>query len=277
MGQEKRRWMERLEEEASEAKVEWIREQLDDADADENTEGWAELAEQFEIREGYGEFDDADWHVHGKTRLGIFMVNMSASLSILDLTDKTFYPKNLLVMLHAHVVTAVEAYLSSTFIAVALSSDEYMRKLVETDPTLANRPLFLKDIFSKRKTLEVDLRKYLKEIIFHNIVRAKQMYKAVLGIDFGDVRWLIKAVEIRHHCVHRAGSDRDGNEVALTDKSISELIERASSFVGSVEAEVKMLPDPSGSDFFANLDAAFPDTPDDGPHDFDIPDLDPVK
>jgi hypothetical protein len=204
-------------------------------------------------------------------------MNMSASLSILELTERTFYPKNLLVMLHAHVVTAIEAYLSSTFIAMALCSDEYMRRLVETDPTLAKMPLSLKDIFSKRKTLQVDLRKYLKEIIFHNIVRAKQMYKAVLGIEFGDVRWLIKAVEIRHHCVHRAGSDRDGNDVALTDESISELIERASSFVGAVEAEVKRLPGPSVSDFFSNLDALFPDTPDEGPHDFDIPDLDPVK
>jgi hypothetical protein len=53
MGQEKQRWMERMEDEASAAKAEWIREHLDNAEANENTEGWTELADQYDAQDSY--------------------------------------------------------------------------------------------------------------------------------------------------------------------------------------------------------------------------------
>ena len=48
MGLAKQRWMERMEDEAWEERAEWIRERLDDPEADEDTEGWNELSEEFD-------------------------------------------------------------------------------------------------------------------------------------------------------------------------------------------------------------------------------------
>jgi hypothetical protein len=151
-------------------------------------------------------------------------------------------------MLHAHIVTTVEAYLSSTFIEKALSTELFMRKLVETDPEFAKRKFTIKEIFTKRDSLKDDLRQYLKDLIFHDVAKVKEMYKSVLEIDFGEIGWLFQAVVLRHDCVHRAGYDKDGNEVPLTKTSIKELIEQCAALVHEVESSVMSLP--VDSDFF---------------------------
>ena len=87
-----------------------------------------------------------------------------------------------------------------------------------------------------------DVGKYLQDLIFHKIDKVEPMYKSVLGINFGDVKWLFEAVALRHHCVHRAGYDKDGNEVNLGKENIELLISSCSKLVTNIEAEVKKLP-----------------------------------
>ena len=245
MGLAKRMWMEQEEQEYMDAKSKWIQEKLNDPDADEYTEGWDLHSDDYDlIQSGQGRyFYEDDWSVHGKSRIEIFDENLEASEEILSLAFGISSTKNLLVMLHAHVVTSVEGYLSSTFIEKALSADPFMRRLVESDPEFAKRKFTIQEIFTKRDSLKDDLSQYLKDIIFHDIARVKEMYFSVLDIDFGEIGWLFKAVQLRHHCVHRAGYDKEGNEVHLTHVSITELIERCSTLVHEVESKVMNLPE----------------------------------
>lgn len=242
MGLAKQRWMEQQEDE----RAEWIQERLSDPDADEFTEGWNELAEEYDsIREQ--DYED-DWSVLGKSRIEIFNENIEASSEILSvsLSDASF--RNLLVMLHAHVVTSVEAYLSSTFIEKALSAEPFMQRLVENDPEFAKRKFTIAEIFTKRENLKNDLSQYLKGLIFHDIAKVKAMYLSVLDIDFGEIGWLFEAVALRHHCVHRAGYDKDGNEVNLTKESIKKLIEQCETLIHETESMIMSLPE--NGDFF---------------------------
>ena len=65
------------------------------------------------------------------------------------------------------------------------------------------------------------------------------MYKDVLDIDFGDdIRWLFDAVILRHDCVHRAGYDKDGNEVELDKEKVALLINKCKQLVENIEAEL---------------------------------------
>lgn len=50
------------------------------------------------------------------------------------------------------------------------------------------------------------------------------MYETVLNHKFSDLSWLFKAVEIRHHCVHRAGYSKDGEKVDISVESIADLL-----------------------------------------------------
>lgn len=244
MGLVKHYWMEQQEEE----KAEWIREQLNDPDADEYTEGWDELAATYDesCYEAEHDYED-DWSVEGKSYFEIFVENMHACKEILEVSLSHTSSKSLLVMLHAHVVTAVEAYLSSTFIQKALSAELYMRRLVENDPAFAKRKFTIQEIFTKQESLKSDLSQYLKDLIFHNIDKVKPMYLSVFEIDFDESTWLFDAVSLRHHCVHRAGYDKDGNEIELNKESISKLIVQCSTLVNSVETAISELPEDSTS------------------------------
>jgi len=230
------------EENHREAKIEWIRNELGDSEADENTEGWDDVSEKFDqiMAEQYYEenlYDEDYWGVEGKSKLQIFNEILDSSTELLSLPVSTHVSKNILVMLHGHIVAAVEAYLSSTFIDSVISSDDLLRKLVESDPVFAERKFSMKEIFIKKEQLKEDVKKYLKNIIFHDIEKIKPMYKDVLGIDFGDVGWLFKAVLLRHHCAHRAGYDKDGNEVDLDQEKIKSLMANCSDLVHRIELE----------------------------------------
>jgi hypothetical protein len=245
MGLAKQRWMEQQDEE----RTEWIQEQLGDPDADEFTDGWDELAAEYDANHSSPDYDyEDDWSVLGKSRIEIFNENIEASSEILSISLSGASSKNLLVMLHAHVVTSVEAYLSSTFIEKALSAEPFMRRLVENDPEFAKRKFTITEIFTKRESLKSDLSQYLKDLIFHDIAKVKAMYLSVLDIDFGEVRWLYEAVALRHHCVHRAGYDKDGNEVNLTKESIRKLIEQCETLIQETESMIMSLP--GNGDFF---------------------------
>lgn len=177
MGLAKQLWMEQQEEEYREERAAWIRERLGDPEADESSDGWSRLEGAYEsFHSGSGldyDYDD-DWEVQGKSTLDIFKENIEASREILSLPISNGSKKNLLVMLHAHIVTAVEAYLSATFIEKALETEERMRKLVETDPEFAKRKFTIQEIFTRKEGLKDDVRQYLKDLIFHDIAKVKK-------------------------------------------------------------------------------------------------------
>lgn len=245
MGIAKQLWIEQQADEYLEERAAWIRERLGDPEADESTFGWSRLENEFELlHSGSGrdyDYED-DWEVEGKSTLEIFKENIEASREILSLPISIGSKKNLLVMLYAHIVTAVEAYLSATFIEKSLETEELMRRLVETDPEFAKRKFTIQEIFTRKECLNDDVRQYLKDLIFHDIAKVKEMYKAVLDIDFGDVRWLFKAVALRHDCVHRAGYDKNGNEAPLTKESVLSLADQSSILIAMVEDAITQLP-----------------------------------
>ena len=138
-------------------------------------------------------------------------------------------------MLFAQVVTAIEAYLASSFISTVVNSDTLIRKLVETDPELAKRQFSLKEIFTQWEDLKFLVARYLKDLIFHDLKKVKPMYLSVLDIDFGDVAWLFKAILIRHDCVHRNGFDKDGNQHQIESEAIIELVKQCTHLVSQIE------------------------------------------
>lgn len=238
MGLVKQHWMEHLENQASEKKEEWIRDRLEDPDADEETKGWDDLSEEYDRTHQYQEFEqyEDDWAVEGKSRHEIFEENIRATLDILSQSVKSKYEKNLIVMLYAHVVASIESYLSSTFIHYALITENHMRLLVESDPEFANRKFSVREIFTKRESLKSDLSEYLKGLIFHNIEKIMPLYRKVLQVDFGEVSWLFRAVKNRHNCVHRAGYDKEGNEMALKKEDVVKLTEDSIKLIEKIES-----------------------------------------
>lgn len=143
------------------------------------------------------------------------------------------------VMLYSHLVASAEGYLYSTFTKFVTQHDSLLRKLVETDPEFSKQKFSLSEIFVSRETLKDTIDKYLKDLIFHNMKKTKEMYLSVLGFDFGHIPWFFRAVNLRHHCVHRGGYDKDGNSLNINSDVILTLMNHLSDLIEAIEVRVK--------------------------------------
>jgi len=187
--------------------------------------------------------DELEWFIGSKTQIEIFnnQIKSVEKLLEVEVDEETFF--SLLVMLHGHVVAAIEAYLASTFIHQVTNSEELTRKLIETDPTFSKMKFTLKEIFEKQEGLKLTVATYLKDLIFHDLKKVKPMYKDVLECEFGDITWLFQAVLTRHHCVHRAGLDKEGEQVEISIGSIKELVAKAVALTSEIEKKVSAVPE----------------------------------
>ncbi|TCG05863.1 hypothetical protein BZM27_30470 [Paraburkholderia steynii] len=187
------------------------------------------------------EDDELRWIIESSEQLDTYRDVLRNAYRLLQAPVAEDLKASLCNMIYAQVVTAVEAYLSGTFIRTVVNSDMLIRKLVMTDPALANRPLLLKDMFSQLEGLKLTVAKYLQDLIFHDLKKVKPMYASVLDIDFGDIGWLFKAVLIRHDCVHRNGVSKEGEPTGVDEPAIVELIRNCSSLVVDIDQQIQFL------------------------------------
>ncbi|WP_439894395.1 hypothetical protein ACS7SF_22830 (plasmid) [Ralstonia sp. 25C] len=195
------------------------------------------------VMDAIHEDEEISWVIELTEQLDNFRKVMTDVVALLKISTAGDTKITLFNMLYAQAVTAVEAYLSGIFIHTVVNSNALIRKLVETDPELSKRQFSLKEIFTQWEGLKILVAKYLKDLIFHDLKKVKPMYRDVLGIDFGDVGWLFKAVLIRHDCVHRNGVDKDGNPTGIEEEHVIDLIKKCSALVANIDEQVQYVLD----------------------------------
>lgn len=181
---------------------------------------------------------ELEWEIESLDQSGIFNSHLESIETLLDLHLDQQTTFNLLVMLHGHVIASIEQYLSSIIIHEVTNSDDLTRKLIETDRELGKKQFALKDIYLHHGELKKTVAAHLKSQIFHKMDKVKPMFESVLGFKFGDISWLFKAIIVRHHCVHRAGYDMNGNKVTISAESIRDLLNKSRLLVGEIEIHV---------------------------------------
>ncbi|EKP0260058.1 hypothetical protein JFQ93_001304 [Aeromonas sobria] len=200
--------------------------------------GYVSLA-PWELEDPEG--DELEWEVYHSHQMDMFNKQVAEIPKIIQMNITGNTQFSLLVMLHAHVVSALEHFLSTTFIHHVTNSDKLTRKLIETDPAFGNRKFTVNEIYAQHSNIKSTVAEYLKSIIFHDIRKVKPMYLEVLKYDFGDVSWLFKAIIVRHDCVHRAGYCKEGRPVTLSIESINELVRNCRNIAESIDAHVQEL------------------------------------
>lgn len=240
MGRQKEEWMRQQE---LAPMYDWIEENYGDDAGEEGSEEWEEAVQAYEdycegvIRREEEEYlqEELEWYIYTQSQVGKFNTQTQSVSELLEVQASDEAQFSLLVMLHGHIVAAVESYLASTFIHRVTNSEILIRKLVETDPVFSKMKFTLKEIYEKHENLQLTVATYLRDLIFHDLAKVKPMFKEILGCDFGDITWLFEAVKIRHHCVHRTGLDKDGKRVDLSKESIRNLAARSHELIHSVE------------------------------------------
>ena len=226
--------------------VEWIEENIGEDAGEVDSPEWDKAVQayyDYHERQQIMEMEDYyqseyEFYLNEKSPSGTFkrqIRNIKDLLKVETTSDAHF---SLLVMLHAHTVASLEAYLASTFMQKVLNSDVLIRKLVESEPIFSKEQFTLKEIYIQHERINSKVADHLKKLIFHRIRKVKPMFKTVLNIDFGDIGWLVKAVDMRHHCVHRAGIDYDGNRVDITVESVLMLVSSSSLLVENIDYSI---------------------------------------
>jgi hypothetical protein len=229
---------------------EWLEDHYGDDAPEEDTAEW-DLAYQefcdeherkaFEDMEDYY-YSEYQWLLSSKSTYGNFLRETKNIGNLIKIeTDNESY-FSLLVMLHAHTVASLEAYLAATFIQKVTKTEALIKKAIETDKKLSERSLSFKEFYEEEKVKKI-ITGHFGKIVFHDMNKVRPLFKKVLGIDFGDIEWLIEAVEIRHHCVHRAGLNREGEPIDLTAETIAKLVSDSRKLVGKIESELLEVPE----------------------------------
>lgn len=179
------------------------------------------------------------WESESKTHFKIFRETADNIASLLRLGVPEASMFSLRVMLFMHSVSAIESLLQSTFLHEVTASEEYMRRFVEYDQELKNRPMVLGNLFKEREEIEETVRNRIGKILFHNIALVAGHYDKVFGLQLGNVSWLRKAVVKRHDCAHRAGYTKCGERIELSDNEIGDFLESCRDLANSVEVHFR--------------------------------------
>lgn len=147
-------------------------------------------------------------------------------------------------MVFSQQVTALEAYLGDTLISAVMSDAAAMQRLIEQDEKLVKEKFSLVEISKEPTLVERKVREHLRSILYHNLAKVDVLYNIALGIrileEAKDSVSLLKAVTLRHDCVHRNGFDKDGNELQVfTKQFVQDTADLIRDFVESIERAIR--------------------------------------
>jgi hypothetical protein len=142
--------------------------------------------------------------------------------------------------LYITAIGTLETFLSETFINLIDENPDYFRNFVETYPNFKKRKFQLNDIYSEYDKLQETAKKEMLEVIYHNLEKVKNMYISAFKIKFPDISELSKAVNTRHHLVHRSGKTKDGAEVIIDKETVSKLSYQISDFVENISVSLNL-------------------------------------
>ncbi len=149
--------------------------------------------------------------------------------------DMKFY---LYKLLYANLITSMEAYLSDTLIKYVTENDGYLRKFTETYRPFRNQTFTTDDIFNRMDHLKDIVKGELRELMYHNLPKIKQIFMDSMDVDIGVIKDLYKAVLIRHDIVHRNGKDKDGKEHVITKENVEQLCALVNDFIYNIECQL---------------------------------------
>ncbi len=145
-------------------------------------------------------------------------------------------------LLYANVIATMETYLSDAFINTVVSDEELMRSFIESTPEFKTVKISLADVYKAAEKIEQRAKKYLADVVWHNLSRIKPMYKSVLGIEFGTaLGQIFEGIRKRHDIVHRNGKTKSGEEILITKEDVKDLFSRVETFIKEVDEKLSKM------------------------------------
>ncbi|EXI84546.1 MAG: hypothetical protein AW11_03843 [Candidatus Accumulibacter regalis] len=147
-------------------------------------------------------------------------------------------------MIFSQQITALESYLGDTLRKAVLADKAAMTRLMTKDQELSKERFSLADIAKTPDIVENKIRDYLRSILYHNLPQVNFLYSAALQVGIlvlaQDKAGLLKAILLRHDCVHRNGFDKDGEKLTIFTKDyVQGIADLIKNFVEAVEKQLR--------------------------------------
>jgi hypothetical protein len=155
-------------------------------------------------------------------------------------------------LVFSHQVTALEAYLGDTLKNEVFRDRQAMQRLIDQDADLKIQKFTLAEMAKEPHLIERIMREHLRGIMYHNLPKVDVLYRIALEFRIlnltADKDSLFAAVLLRHDCVHRNGSDKDGQELKVFTKTfVQQTADSIRDLVQSIEQAVRARRPPTGA------------------------------
>lgn len=220
---------------------EWIRERLEDENADEESEEYQELASEYSNLQDYlaeeAEFKaELQWlKENGSSVIHKHFIEELEELKKIEETtsaNKTYLINR---MTYSYAVTLLEAFLGDTAKSLISENEIFFINSRQIDELKKAR--YSIEFLS---TNEVDAKGLavmeLSNILFHNIPKVKRIFETILGTRINiDISELNKITTVRHDIVHRNGKTKGGEPIYLSSDDILEMISHVEKFANELQ------------------------------------------
>ena len=205
----------------------WIRGQLDNEEADEDSDEYRQLADEYSNLQDFlweqAEFEEElQWLKDNGSSIihKNFIEEIGGLKDALNSVNLSVKPYMMYRMIYAHSVTLLEAFLGDTVKAlVSESEDNFVRSMRVNELKEARYSLqFLAVNNVDARSLAI---KELSEILYHNIPKVKKVFEVILNKKLAlDISKVVQITKIRHDLVHRNGMTKDNDAIILTESDV---------------------------------------------------------
>ncbi len=242
MGNVKAWWMDLQEQERGD----WIRGQIGDDEADETTEGWDELGDEYDaLQEAYYEAaeieEEYQWHQQHKNSefYDRFESEIQALRDILDGPVNLMHTETYYKMIYAHSVTLLESFLGDAIKSLVVTNEKFLTNAVSKIPELRDIKPTLEEILSQKKIVLTKTLKWFSKVSFHKFSKVVRIYSVVISMSIKvDLEKVSQVAAIRHDIVHRNGKTTEGDVIVMDRKSVIGAIDAVNDFAKEMQAYI---------------------------------------
>lgn len=146
--------------------------------------------------------------------------------------------KTLQRQVYIGAITCLETYLSDALVNKVLSSQEFLESFI-SKYDFGERKIDINKLFDYVKDAENIAKGAMLDLMYHNLPKVSQIYKAVVGVEFPKFSTIMKAVLTRHDLVHRNGKTKGGEEVEISKEIVNTVIADVEIFIKDINQKLE--------------------------------------
>lgn len=142
-------------------------------------------------------------------------------------------------LLYSATVGALESFLWETVYFWVDNDIKSLHDIIVRIQGLRDKQIKLGDIVKENKSPKDHVKAYLQGIVWHQTKRVKPLFEQGLGITLPDIAFFEKALQKRHHIVHRSGHDMDKKPINVQGSELDALFSQVSKFASAIDKELE--------------------------------------